>query len=92
MKLSDRAIYRLFSAIFLTLVLAISALVVAPPRAHAEAGYPNRPVRIVVPFAAGGVADTTARIIAEKLGDKLGQRFSTSRTSRAPAGLRRRGR
>jgi tripartite-type tricarboxylate transporter receptor subunit TctC len=29
----------------------------------------------VLPFAAGGVADTTARIIAEKLGDKLGQRF-----------------
>ncbi len=75
MKLSDRAIYRVFSAISLTLVLALSALIVAPPRAHAEASYPNRPVRIVLPFAAGGVADTTARIIAERLGDKLGQRF-----------------
>jgi putative tricarboxylic transport membrane protein len=53
--------------------LAIAALVVPP--AHAEARYPDRPVRIVVPFAAGGVADITVRIVAERLGDKLGQRF-----------------
>jgi tripartite-type tricarboxylate transporter receptor subunit TctC len=39
------------------------------------AGYPDKVVRIVVPFAAGGVADTTVRIIAEKLSGKLGQRF-----------------
>jgi tripartite-type tricarboxylate transporter receptor subunit TctC len=56
------------------IVLAVFMLV-GPPQAHAEANYPNRPVRIVLPFAAGGVADTTARIIAEKLGEKLGQRF-----------------
>src|ERR1700736_187096 len=53
-----------------------AAAPVAPPREGlAEANYPNRPVRIVLPLAAGGVGDTTARIIAEKLGDKLGQRF-----------------
>src|SRR5579872_5594241 len=73
MKSSDRAVRRLFSLLSLTLILALSA--VAPSRARAEAAYPNRPVRIVLPFAAGGVADTTARIIAEKLGYKLGQRF-----------------
>src|SRR4029077_13493591 len=43
--------------------------------ALAEASYPNRPGRIVLPLAAGGVRDTTARISAEKLGEKLGQRF-----------------
>jgi tripartite-type tricarboxylate transporter receptor subunit TctC len=37
--------------------------------------YPDRPVKIVLPFGAGGVADVTARIVADKLGDRLGQRF-----------------
>jgi tripartite-type tricarboxylate transporter receptor subunit TctC len=55
-------------------VLALSTLVVSH-QAGAETRYPDKAVRIVLPFAAGGVADITARIIAEKLGDRLGQRF-----------------
>jgi tripartite-type tricarboxylate transporter receptor subunit TctC len=54
---------------------AVSALAASYLQARAEARYPDRPVRIVLPFAAGGVADITARIVAEKLGDKFGQRF-----------------
>jgi tripartite-type tricarboxylate transporter receptor subunit TctC len=46
-----------------------------PIPARAQQNYPNRPVRFVLPFAAAGVADITARLAAEKLGDKLGQRF-----------------
>src|SRR5262245_13957064 len=57
---------------FLLFVLTLCA---ASLGAHAEAKYPARSVRIVLPFAAGGVADITARIVAEKLSEKLGQRF-----------------
>jgi tripartite-type tricarboxylate transporter receptor subunit TctC len=43
--------------------------------ARAQSSYPVRPVRVILPFAAGGQADITSRLVAERLSEKLGQRF-----------------
>src|SRR6266481_1845742 len=64
----------LLTEVLLTKVLLMKVL---PTKVLPEGAqnYPTRPVRIIVPFAAGGVGDITTRLIAEKLGDKLGERF-----------------
>jgi tripartite-type tricarboxylate transporter receptor subunit TctC len=69
---NSRMSRRRFSA---ALAAAAVAVAIDPPRARGQQNYPTRPVRFVLPFAAAGVADITARLAAEKLGDKLGQRF-----------------
>src|SRR5262245_2136368 len=54
---------------------------------HAQspaAGYPNRPVRIIVPFAPGGVTDVMARLLSQKLSESLGKEFFVD--NRAGAG------
>src|SRR6185437_11825461 len=58
---------------FLTLAAAGLALP-AMQRAQAQ-DYPARPVRILVGYSAGGVSDILARLLAQKLSDRLGQPF-----------------
>jgi tripartite-type tricarboxylate transporter receptor subunit TctC len=48
-------------------------MVLAAPMARAAEPYPTRPIRIVVGFGAGGVADLTIRVVGQRLGERLGQ-------------------
>src|SRR5262249_25612896 len=59
---------RRFGPIFVCLGLLFAAV----PALAAD--YPTKPIRLVVGFGAGGPTDIPARFIADKLGDKLGQR------------------
>lgn len=58
----------------LALATAVCAGAVAAPLAHAQAdAYPNRPIRIIVPFTAGGIVDSLARLFGDKLSTRYGQ-------------------
>src|SRR6266404_2261793 len=50
-------------------------LVLCPALAFGQTSYPNRPVRMIVPFAPGGASDFVARIISPKLSELLGQQI-----------------
>ena len=54
-------------------ILAAAMALPAARAAHAQGTWPDRPIRVVVPFAAGGNADVIARILAPRLQERLGQ-------------------
>jgi tripartite-type tricarboxylate transporter receptor subunit TctC len=56
--------------------LAAGAAALAIPSTVSAETYPSRPVRVIVPFAAGGTTDMVARLIAQRLSERLGQQFA----------------
>ena len=54
---------------------AVCMLLLSITGAHAQTGYPNRPVRVIVPFAPGGPSDVIARLLMQKFSENLGQQF-----------------
>jgi len=59
----------------ISLGLAIACLLAGAPALAVGEDYPSRPVRIVVPYGAGGIADVTMRLTARKMSERLGQQF-----------------
>lgn len=60
------------------LVLAALAGLISVGAAHAQSAdtrWPERPIRFIVPFTAGSSSDTVARLVAQKLGERLGQQL-----------------
>lgn len=60
----------MFRKTIAALLLAACSLA---PTVFAQGAYPNKPIRMIVPYAAGGPTDVLARVMAQKLGDTLGQ-------------------
>ena len=65
----------MFRTFLATITLAAPAITVAPLPSHAQSDYPNRIVKIVVPYGGGTVPDILARALTTGLSGRLGQQF-----------------
>ena len=63
------------AALAAAIAVTVLAGAASPRLARAQNDYPNRPVSLIVPYAAGGVADVAMRLIGDKLSARLGQQF-----------------
>ena len=67
------SLIRLKVVISLAIILTSSAYGQTKPPGAGSSDYPNKPIHLIVPYPAGGGADFWGRLVAEKLGDVLGQ-------------------
>src|SRR5258708_38697841 len=59
----------------LRLLASMFALVAGSSDALAQANYPDRPIKMIVPLAAASAVDVAARIVTQKMADNMGQQF-----------------
>jgi len=71
MPITRRAGLRALAACGASALACLGSLATLP--AHAQEAFPNKPIRLVVPFTPGGVTDSSGRLIADFLGRRLGQ-------------------
>ncbi|WP_398467364.1 Bug family tripartite tricarboxylate transporter substrate binding protein [Tardiphaga sp.] len=62
---------------------AVVGGLLAPSYVRAQEGFPNRPLRMILPYAPGGATDTIARIVAQRMSDILGQQVIVENKSGA---------
>lgn len=60
---------------FARCIIGLAAMIAAAAPVSAKSGFPNRPVRIIVAFAPGGITDIIARLVGQKLNDATGESF-----------------
>ena len=56
-------------------LVVMLAVLAASPSAFAQATYPDRPIKMIVPLAAASAVDVAARIVTQKMADNMGQQF-----------------
>src|SRR3981081_4422208 len=55
--------------------LVPALMLLSTPSAFAQAAYPDRPIKMIVPLAAASAVDVAARIVTQKMADNMGQQF-----------------
>ncbi len=73
--------------IFATAAAVSTGSLLPTAAAFAQGTYPNRPIKVVVPYPAGGMSDTSSRAIVDRLGKELGQQFVIENKSGAASTL-----
>lgn len=53
----------------------LAVLLTMPLAAYAQGAYPNKPIRLIIPLAAGSAVDNAARVLVQKMGENMGQTF-----------------